>query len=291
MLVILQPYMRWILLGLCVALGISLGFATASGIGRTLAPQAEISSPVATAKPPSKKQPPIQDYETILRRNLFNSSAPGSLSHAPQTSGETGAARTSVKLNLLGTVDGGGNSLALIEAGKETELYRAGARLPDGGRIESIQRNQVRIQYPDGSSQTLSAEAAPLAESHPAAGAGTPGADNYQVKEIAPNSWAIPASEMERARENMSTLMKQARLEPHVVEGQTDGFMIRMIRPGTLLAQLGLKLGDIITSVNGVTLDSPEKGLQIFQQLREAKRLTVSLIREGNPVNFEYEVN
>ena len=64
-----------------------------------------------------------------------------------------------------------------------------------------------------------------------------------------------------------------------------------MIRPRSLLANLGMKVGDVVSSVNGVELDSPEKALQIFQQLREAKRLTVDLTRGQEKMSFEYQVN
>ena len=88
----------------------------------------------------------------------------------------------------------------------------------------------------------------------------------------------------------MNELLKQARLEPNIVNGQTSGFVVRMIRPHTLFTMLGLRLGDVIMQVNGVTLDSPEKALQIFQQLREAKNISISLLRNGKPLTFEYEV-
>lgn len=289
--VFLQPYMRGIIVGLGALFGIALGFAVATGLGRTLAPAATKPQTLVPRNTTASKQASLQDYEIILRRNLFNSSAPGTLGKTSPETSETPVARSTQKLTLLGTVNAGKQSLALIEAGKESALYRGKELLPDGGRLDSILRNQVRIQYPDGSSQTLSMETAPLPDSRPSANQQNQAPGTYQVREVSENSWAIPASEMERARENMSQLLKQARLEPHVVDGQTDGFMVRMIKPGTLLGQLGLRLGDIITSVNGVSLDSPEKALQIFQQLREARRLTVSLIREGNPVNFEYEVD
>jgi general secretion pathway protein C len=42
--------------------------------------------------------------------------------------------------------------------------------------------------------------------------------------------------------------------------------------------------------INGMPLDGPEKALQIFQQLREARQISIGLTRNGTPMNFEYEV-
>jgi general secretion pathway protein C len=80
-------------------------------------------------------------------------------------------------------------------------------------------------------------------------------------------------------------------MEPNIVEGRTEGFVVRMIRPKSLLDTLGIQRGDVLRQINGVPLDSPEKALQVFQQLREVKRLSIGLERNGTPMNFEYEVD
>ena len=57
-----------------------------------------------------------------------------------------------------------------------------------------------------------------------------------------------------------------------------------------LLVSMGLLRGDVIKLVNDMKLDSPEKALQILQQLREARRLTVDIERFGKPMTFTYEL-
>jgi general secretion pathway protein C len=80
-------------------------------------------------------------------------------------------------------------------------------------------------------------------------------------------------------------------MEPRLVNGATDGFVIAMLQPGSLLSQMGFHKGDVVMQVNGMPLDSPEKALQIFQQLREARSLRVHVERQGEPSVFEYDVN
>jgi general secretion pathway protein C len=74
------------------------------------------------------------------------------------------------------------------------------------------------------------------------------------------------------------------------VDGKTDGFLIQRINPRSLLAKLGLQRGDVVIDVNNIKLDSPEKALLIFQQLREARQITLAVERNGQPMNFSYEI-
>jgi general secretion pathway protein C len=111
------------------------------------------------------------------------------------------------------------------------------------------------------------------------------------VRALGENRWQLPLAEAERARSQIGELLKQARIEPNVVDGRTDGFAVRMVQPRSLLAQFGLQRGDIIRQVNGMDLDSPEKALQIFQQLREARNINVNVVRNGAPLTLSIEVN
>ncbi len=111
------------------------------------------------------------------------------------------------------------------------------------------------------------------------------------MRSLGQNRWVIPRSEAERARSNLGELLKSAHLVPNVVNGSTEGFMVRMIRPDSLLAQLGLRVGDVVMQVNGVELSSPEKALQIFTQLRDARNISLGLVRGGEQLSFDYAVD
>jgi general secretion pathway protein C len=173
------------------------------------------------------------------------------------------------------------------EAG--TKIFRLGAELPGGGRLTRIERHAVEIAGPGGGSVTLKLYEGEVSSGSGAAAA--PIAGDYQVRALGENRWQLPAAEAERARAQIGELLKQARIEPNLVDGRTDGFAVRMVQPRSLLAQLGLQRGDVIRQVNGMELDSPEKALQIFQQLREARNINVNVVRNGAPVTLSIEVN
>ncbi|MCF6178620.1 MAG: PDZ domain-containing protein, partial [Geopsychrobacter sp.] len=84
--------------------------------------------------------------------------------------------------------------------------------------------------------------------------------------------------------------LKQAQAVPYLEGNRTTGFQIRMIQPGSLIEQIGLRKGDILREVNGIKLNSPEKALQVFGQLRQAKQISIGLERRGKAMTFAYEI-
>lgn len=293
-----QRYFREIALALTLILGLTLGLLAASGLGVLWRPSLTATRPAAQAPAAAVRKPVLADAEIILQRNIFDSSAPGSQTLAGASSAlQPVSAAPRANLTLLGTVAAGVRSLALIKADQEIAVYHLDEELPGGGTLVEVSRNQVRIAYPGGDEELLTVEVQGQAGATPANGApataATPrtGALGEGVRSIGENRWLLPREEVEKARASMNELLRQARMEPNIVDGRTEGFVVRMIQPRSLLANLGIQRGDVVMQVNGVELDSPEKALQIFQQLREAKNISLSLTRGGNRLNFQYEVN
>jgi len=49
---------------------------------------------------------------------------------------------------------------------------------------------------------------------------------------------------------------------------------------------MGLQSDDVVLAVNNIKLDSPEKAMQVFQQLREARQISIAVERNSQPMNF-----
>ncbi|BCR05979.1 hypothetical protein DESUT3_30480 [Desulfuromonas versatilis] len=297
MLSFIQRYFRGIYLLLFSLLGLSLGGLTATGLGVLLSPPIRFDEGTVREAPAPTRKASLSDYQVVLQRNIFDSTGQGVQSLAPAPQPDQPAERSAgprTSLTLLGTVAAGPDSLALIRAGNEGAIYRLEDEVPGGGKVSEITRSLVKIQYPDGSVEVLqlfepAGGSAPGAASAP----GPTGAaeSGEGIREVGENRWEIAQSEVEKARGNINELLKQARMEPNIVDGRTEGFVVRMIQRNSLLAKLGIRRGDVVMQVNGVELDSPEKALQIFQQLREARNISIGLTRNGEPMNFEYDIN
>ncbi len=271
---------------LVVLLGATLGQLAAVVAEIRLTPTRAAAPAVAGESGPRKTGPALSDHNIILERNIFDSRGPaaGYLAGNAATNG-TPAGPDRGDLTLLGTMSAGEKSLALLAIGGETALFHLDDVLPGDGRLKEISRRRILVTWPDGTEQELLVEEGRRSE-RPAA----EGTESGTIRSVGENRWLVARSEVDQARANFSQVLKSARLEPKVVNGRTEGFLVRMIRPRSLLEKLGLKRGDLVKEVNGVELNSPEKALQVFQQLREAKKLSVSLLRNGRPLTYEYEV-
>lgn len=163
--------------------------------------------------------------------------------------------------------------------------------LADGGVVSKIERNRVDISYDSGKVATLILEADSTAEKSPKPSRKDDSEqERSRIDNLGDNRWRIPSLVADQARGNVGDLLKQARAVPVLESGQTTGFKIMMIKPRSFIAELGLRRGDVLKNVNGLALDSPEKALQIFAQLRQAKQIQIGLERKGEPMTFLYEI-
>jgi general secretion pathway protein C len=58
-----------------------------------------------------------------------------------------------------------------------------------------------------------------------------------------------------------------------------------------LFTNAGLRPGDLVTSVNGVALDDPQKSLQMLNDLSKAHDVTVVVDRDGKPQTLNFTLN
>jgi len=72
--------------------------------------------------------------------------------------------------------------------------------------------------------------------------------------------------------------------------GRLKGYRIRPGRDRQLLGRFGLKSGDIVTGVNGVTLDNPIKALEIMRDLSTADSVALDVERNGVRESFAFQV-
>lgn len=76
-------------------------------------------------------------------------------------------------------------------------------------------------------------------------------------------------------------LLKDLRVVPNLIDGDLDGLRVFEIEPGSPLEAKGLRKGDIIQSVNGLSIDGPESMVQGFRRVGE-ERVFVAEVRREN---------
>ncbi len=284
----LQKFLNYLLLSLAVTGGIIVGILAGRLIDLSLGGEAMSlvdPAPRGIAVQSLKED----DFQIILDRNLFNSEVTTGAAEQVDLSATAAAAastRTIGNFILVGTIVAGKDSFALIKSGSKTSIFQLGEELAPGVVVSEISRqlvvlmdHGVRKELP--LKQRKGASAKLVRQKNPAA-------SKRGIVAVDESSWKISKAVAKNARANLNSLLQTARMIPQMKNGKTVGFKLVELEKGSLLEQIGLRVGDLVVEINHVKLNSPEKALQIFQQLREANNISLGLMRNGKPETFEY---
>ncbi len=111
------------------------------------------------------------------------------------------------------------------------------------------------------------------------------------IQKISANEFNVDRSVIDKIKDNWAELMKFARSTPVKDEnGKTIGQRLLGIRPDTVLSQLGIENGDVLTGINGFDMNDPTKMLEAYTRLTTAPDVSVSVQRGGKPVNVQYHM-
>jgi general secretion pathway protein C len=110
------------------------------------------------------------------------------------------------------------------------------------------------------------------------------------VKKTADNKYDVKKSVLDGTLSNLNSVATQARIVPSFKNGVANGFKVFSIQPNSFYSAIGVENGDVIQKVNGYEINSPDKALEIYQKLREARHVTVDLERNGQTIRKEYNV-
>ncbi len=263
-----------------------------------LAPPAAIKKQAARVIPASLNR----DYSYILRRNIFNSQKSYEGFESPQSKvlGEqakipgTGVPKTSLKLKLLGTVvdPDEKQAFAVIENSAGTQqLYRLSDVVGEA-KIVKIERNRTLLNH-NGKVEALEVDFALKSSSSPRqSGRGKRnGNASSEVSRISEGEYLVSKQYLTSQMSNMNRLLTQVRAVPNLNKsGAANGFKLFSIKRNSIFAKLGLKNRDVIQRINGVELNSAEKGLELFQALRSETSFEVDLIRNSQKTTLRFNI-
>ena len=211
---------------------------------------------------------------------------------------------------LVGTIDSSSPSArrAILWANgmKEPKAFRESEEVEPGAFLSSVERDKVWLTrggeremlelLPVGSKTraSLSPPVAGLKSAAPgapqAAGTSSPPAGDIRVERLADNRFSIDEAGVTQLTTNINQYMTQVRLIPFFEGNKSAGYRIAAIRPGTTFEQLGFQGGDVLQQVNGLDVSSPEKLYTIFQNLKDEKKVSVNILRQGQKNTLTYEI-
>lgn len=110
------------------------------------------------------------------------------------------------------------------------------------------------------------------------------------IKKTGKNQYRIDREMLNEQLDDLQSLSKGARVIPHYKDGRPQGFKIVGVRPGSLYSHIGVRSGDVLKGVNGEEITSPNKALELYEQLKNSSNVNVEIERRGRPVNLEYSI-
>ena len=248
-----------------------------------------------SAQPPARAptaadSAPDYNINTLTAANLFGQAPPA----ATQTTLEN-IPLSSLNLSLTGVMVTPAGSFALISADNGPELpISIGQEITGGVVLHEVYSDRVLIRRGGATESLMLKEAGPALPSgsivtqtrtppHPGP---TPGAE---VQKLGTNTYSVERDQINKQMQRPEFL-SQALMVPHA----GGGFLVREIQPGSLYEKLGLRVGDVINTVNGQPVNTVEDVMKIYQQLsgaNNASQVTLDVRRAGKSESLQYNIN
>ncbi|MBL0690853.1 MAG: hypothetical protein JJV97_00755 [SAR324 cluster bacterium] len=251
---------------------------------------------------PQDKNISISHFSELVLNNLINTT------EAPLGLLDEGTKKSNSNLDaviLIGTTIWTDRSLAILSTDNKIKVVVQGNDIPDSN-IKLVKVERGRILLSSGklerwveinrnlSSKTASRRANKKdSTNQPSASPRTSASGGIQLDPIIDNQQNvfIQQDRVEHELNNFAQFLNQARVFPNFVDDKPSGYVIRSITPGSIYEQLGLKNEDVIKSVNGEIIDSPERAFELFKLLRNERLVNLSIERAESPLNMDFHIN
>jgi general secretion pathway protein C len=249
----------------------------------------------------------------ILERNLFNKTGElGDSSPADEQGNidQSVVAKTSLPLELMGIIYGGTpfTGLASIKMkdknvissylvgdvvgrAEVVEIHREKVFIRNSGRIEYIEMppmkelNQARRSKKKDNVAKVGGDFSPIATG--------PAARSYREEGFEREGGRMAMSQDYKQRlltVDFSKVLQDAKAEPYMIGGQTQGFKLTRIREGSIYQKAGLQNDDVVEEINGVRLTNAPAAIRLLQSLRNETNIEVIVNRGGQRVPLELSV-
>ncbi len=109
------------------------------------------------------------------------------------------------------------------------------------------------------------------------------------IRKLGPQLWEVDESVVHDTLEEPFR-DRWVRVIPHEVEGRTVGVKVFGIRPGSMLDALGFQNGDLVRSVDGLDIATPDAALEAYGRLGGRDEHVVRITREGRVRQHHYHV-
>lgn len=256
------------------------------------------AAPAVDAKPPlnamtsgtARISKSVVDIDAMVAWHLFGEV--GAQPHgANNASVEEQAQETTLNLQLLGLVSASdpAQSIAIIMAEGNQQHLKVGEQLLGNGKVvlNKVLVDRVIIDnnghyetlwlYDPDQTSRLPGKSKPLSANAPPR--------NIDMRNN-PRATAAAQNSRQQLYKNPTALADVVKVSPAQENGKLKGYRVLPGRDANQFVQLGFKPGDIVTSINGVSLDDPQRALELYNTIRTAQEASFTVHRGDQDVTL-----
>jgi len=287
------PWFLTLLDLMLMALIIVLGIHTLQKAGSVgFAPVAEAAietDSVNTGSVPHTVTKPLDSYRVIWQRDLFKTVGKNQPEIKKEISlDDLALAAKDLGLKLMGTVvaDDPVMSRAIIDnrSTRKQEIYREGDR---AGKvlIKKILRNKVVITTKKGDEllavdfeETRKGTKAMASRQRAAEGPSSPSRKSgSQSPRAKTRAIKLERDEVEASLSDLDQVLQEVNISSFDQGGESAGFKLTNIAPGSILAKMGLRNGHVVTGVDDEIITGPDQAAGFFQRLKEGGDINIKV--------------
>lgn len=254
-----------------------------AGLSWLVVPEPEqqpLSQPTAFKPAPVQRPETRFDERQIASWHVFGVAGEEKPEKKPAT---VDAPETNLKLTLRGLFasDEAENARAIVaDARGKEDHYAVGDPLPGGAKLSEIYTDRIILER-NGRYETLR-----LPKEKALTGATRGQRGSSRINRSAAGQAAAFSRYRQEIKQNPSAFLNYVSATPARKDGKFVGFRLQPGKQRGALKELGLKPGDIVTSINGVLIDSPAKGMKAMQVLGNGDTVDVTLLRAGRETSM-----
>jgi general secretion pathway protein C len=192
-------------------------------------------------------------------------------------------------LSVVGVVWSGKPDLcaAVVRAAGRTRVIGVGESV-GGGRVISISQSGLVIDVAGERLELrLRGETVPAGQGLLPGGVAPPATPPAEATAEVPGVRSLSRREVDsRLQTEIPRILSETTLFPASEDGKVVGYTLTRIPDGTLLSDVGLRAGDVLTSINDTPVTSLATLIALYPKLSGLPQLRATVLRSGQPVSL-----
>ncbi len=112
------------------------------------------------------------------------------------------------------------------------------------------------------------------------------------IEKTSATQFSVGRTEVDNAMKDMTKILSEARAVPNFKNGVAAGYKLLQIAPGSIYEKLGLKNGDVITGLNGKSINDPKQAFDMLNEFKTASHLELQVEPEGGTAaSYSYDIH